>query len=226
MYKLTMTLISHYIRWQHTNVCHGRTKPPSNRSLGLIVLLFFVIRYQSCRQSSFPNRKIECQKSSAIDFFLLKTLHFWRHQNVTLLRYYRDCETDSLLGIAISSCQTYVRSRSVTEKVVTQSRRPVVFSVSKWLKLTKFDFFYLTLCLEKQLCNEKTYKTQEKRTFSVEMSTFVRLEIGSVYNDHWPTMKFPELRCRQITEISSAKPGSGCFNVGQRYPPDKSLSSG
>ena len=39
------------------------------------------------------------------------------------------------------------------------------------------------------------------------MSTFVRLEIGSVYNDHWPTMKFPELRCRQITEISSDKPG-------------------
>ena len=98
-------------------------------------------------------------------------------------------------------------SHSVTEKVVTQSRRPVVFSVSKWLKLTKFDFLYLTLCLEKQLCNEKTYKTQEKRTFSVEMSTFVRLVIGSVYNDHWPTMKFPELRSRQITEISSDKPG-------------------
>ena len=52
-----------------------------------------------------------------------------------------------------------------------------------------------------------TLKTQEKRTFSVEVSTFVRLEIGSVYNDHWPTMKFPELRCRQITEISSDKPG-------------------
>ena len=39
------------------------------------------------------------------------------------------------------------------------------------------------------------------------MSTFVRLEIGSVHNDHWPTMKFPELRSRQITEISSDKPG-------------------
>ena len=141
-----MTLIIHYIRWQHTNVCHGGTKPPSNRSLGLILLLFFIISYQSCRQSCFLNRKIECQNSNAIDFFLLKTLHFWPHRNVTLhakkkLGYYRNCVTDSWLGISFSSCETYLMSRSVTEKVVTQSRRPVVFSVSKWLKLTKFDFF-------------------------------------------------------------------------------------
>ena len=186
-----MTLISHYIRWQHTNVCHGRTKPPSNRELGLILLLFLLFVTKAADSLVFSIEKLSVRTRAQLTFSYSKKLHFWCHQNITLLRYYRDFVTDSWLGIAISSCQAYVRSRSVTEKAVTQSRRPVVFSVSKWLKLTKFYYFYLTLCLEKQLCNEKTYKTQEKRTFSVAMSTFVRLEIVSVYNDHWPTMKFP-----------------------------------
>ena len=38
----------------------------------------------------------------------------------------------------LPSLQTYVVPRAVTEQTVTQSRRQVKFSVSKWLKLTQF----------------------------------------------------------------------------------------
>ena len=60
-------------------------------------------------------------------------------ENVTLskitLRYYLDFVTVILTA---PSLQTYVMSRAVTEQIVTQSRRLVEFSVSKWLKLTQF----------------------------------------------------------------------------------------
>ena len=63
-------------------------------------------------------------------------------ENVTLsriaLRYYSDSVTVILTA---SSLQTYVMSRAVTERIVTQSRRLVGFSVSKWLKLTQFHLF-------------------------------------------------------------------------------------
>ena len=63
-------------------------------------------------------------------------------ENVTLsriaLRYYRDSVTVILTAPPL---QTYVMSRAVTKQIVTQSRRLVEFSVSKWLKLTQFHLF-------------------------------------------------------------------------------------
>ena len=63
-------------------------------------------------------------------------------ENVTLsriaLRYYLDSVTVILTA---ASLQTYVMSRVVMEQIVTQSRRLVEFSVSKWLKLTQFHLF-------------------------------------------------------------------------------------
>ena len=63
-------------------------------------------------------------------------------ENVTLsripLRYYLDSVTVILTA---PSLQMYVMSRAVTEQIVTQSRRLVKFSVSKWLKLTQFHLF-------------------------------------------------------------------------------------
>ena len=54
------------------------------------------------------------------------------------LRYYRDSVTVILTAPSI---QTYVMSGAVREQIVTQSRRLVEFSVSKWLKLTQFHLF-------------------------------------------------------------------------------------
>ena len=54
------------------------------------------------------------------------------------LRYYLDSVTVILTA---ASLQTYVMSRVVMEQIVTQSRRLVEFSVSKWLKLTQFHLF-------------------------------------------------------------------------------------
>ena len=54
------------------------------------------------------------------------------------LRYYLDSVTVILTA---SSLQTHVMSRVVMEQIVTQSRRLVEFSVSKWLKLTQFHLF-------------------------------------------------------------------------------------
>ena len=63
-------------------------------------------------------------------------------ENVTLsripLRYYLDSVTVMLTA---PSLQMYVMSHVLTEQVVTQSRRLVGFSVSKWLKLTQFHLF-------------------------------------------------------------------------------------
>ena len=49
------------------------------------------------------------------------------------------------------------------EQIVTQSRRLVEFSVSKWLKLTQFHLFTPLFDWKKQLCNRKTYKKYEER---------------------------------------------------------------
>ena len=75
----------------------------------------------------------------------------------------------------------YVMSRAVTEQIVTQSCRLVEFTVWKWLKLTHFHLFTPLFDWKKQLCNGKTYKKYEKRAFRLQISTFVRFEIGSVY---------------------------------------------
>ena len=71
----------------------------------------------------------------------------------------RDCHFDG------PSLQTYVMSRAITEQIVTQSRRLVEFTVSKWLKLTQFHLFTPLFDSKKELCNGKTYKKYEKRAF-------------------------------------------------------------
>ena len=84
-------------------------------------------------------------------------------ENVTLsriaLRYYCDSVTVILTA---PSLQTYVMSRAVTEQIVTQSRRLVGFSVSKWLKLTQFHLFTPLFDWKKKFCNGKTYKKYKK----------------------------------------------------------------
>ena len=57
----------------------------------------------------------------------------------------------------------HVMSRAVTEQIVTQSRRLVEFSVSKWLKLTQFHLFTPLFDCKKEFCNGKTYKKYKKR---------------------------------------------------------------
>ena len=66
------------------------------------------------------------------------------------------------------------------EQIVTQSRRLVEFSVSKWLKLTQFHLFTPLFDWKKQLCNRKTHKKYEKRAIRLWISTFVRFEIGNL----------------------------------------------
>ena len=116
-----------------------------------------------------------------LTFFFFKILSVL-NENVPLswiaLCYYRD----SVTVILTASClQTYVMSRAVTEQIVTQSYRLVEFIVWKWLKLTQFHLFTPLFDWKKQLCNGKTYKKYEKRAFRLQISTFVRFEIGSVY---------------------------------------------
>ena len=74
------------------------------------------------------------------------------------LRYYLDFVTVILTA---PSLQTYVVPRAVTEQTVTQSRRQVKFSVSKWLKLTQFHLLTPFFDWKKQFCKGKTYKTYE-----------------------------------------------------------------
>ena len=54
------------------------------------------------------------------------------------LRYYLDSVTVILTALSLPM---YVMSRAVTEQTVTQSRRLVEFSVSKWLKVPQFPLF-------------------------------------------------------------------------------------
>ena len=61
------------------------------------------------------------------------------------MRYYRDSVTVILTA---PSLQTYVMSRAVIEQTVTQSRRLLEFSVSKWLKLTQSHLFSGALARE------------------------------------------------------------------------------
>ena len=71
-------------------------------------------------------------------------------KNVTLSRIPLRYKIHSVTVILTApSLQMYVMSHAVTEQIVTQSRRLVAFSVSKWLKLTQFHFFT-------PLCNGKT----------------------------------------------------------------------
>ena len=73
------------------------------------------------------------------------------------LRYYHDSVTVILSSV--------VMSREVTEQIVTQTRRLVEFSVSKWLKLTQFHLFIPLFDWKKKFCNGKTYKKYKKRAF-------------------------------------------------------------
>ena len=83
--------------------------------------------------------------------------------------------------LSVPSLQPYVMSRAVREQIVTQSHRLVEFSVSKWLKLTQFYLFTPLFDWKKQLCNGKTCRKYEKRALRLQISTFERFEIGSVY---------------------------------------------
>ena len=87
-------------------------------------------------------------------------------------------------------------SRAVTEQIVTQSRRLVEFTVSKWLKLTQFHLFIITPLFDwkKELRNGKTYEKYEKRVFrlllwvsKLEVST----QIPPAYHENsWTSMVF------------------------------------
>ena len=63
-------------------------------------------------------------------------------ENVTLSRIPLRYQLDSVTVILTAPfLQMYVMSLAVTEQIVTQSRRLVEFSVSKWLELTQFHLF-------------------------------------------------------------------------------------
>ena len=104
-------------------------------------------------------------RKSALDFFFVK-IYTVGIENVTLsriaLRYYGDSVTVILTA---PSLQTYVMSCAVTEQIVTQSRRLVEFSFSKWLKLTQFHLFTPFFDWKKEFCIEKTYRKYKKRAF-------------------------------------------------------------
>ena len=119
------------------------------------------------------------------------------------LRYYLDFVTVILTA---PSLQTYVVPRAVTEQTVTQSRRQVKFSVSKWLKLTQFHLFTPFFDWKKQFCKGKTYKTYEKWAIGLYISIYVRFEIGSVTDNLYrqPIVKIPELLCR-ASDISRTR---------------------
>ena len=58
-------------------------------------------------------------------------------------------------------------SRAVTEQIVTQSRRLVEFTVSKWLKLTQFHLFTPLFDWKNKFCNGKTCKKYKKSRLRV-----------------------------------------------------------
>ena len=91
----------------------------------------------------------------------MKSEYQKKRENVTLsrvaLRYYRDSMTVILTA-------TYVMSRVVTEQIVTQSRRLVGFSVSKWLKLTKCHLF-TPLFGKRNFAMGKPTRSTKKRAF-------------------------------------------------------------
>ena len=139
------------------------------------------------------------------DFFFFKT--DCRHRKFTLsriaLRYYLDSVTVILTA---PSLQMYVMSRAVTEQIVTQSRRLVEFSVSKWLKLTQFHLFTPLFDWKKEFCNGKTYKKYKKASlWAVNIYFCAFRNWKCSHNYRRPTMKIPELRwC--LTEITFSNP--------------------
>ena len=108
------------------------------------------------------------------------------------LRYYRDSVTVILTA---PSLQTYVMSRAVTEQIVTQSRRLVEFSVSKWLKLTQFHLFTPLFDWKKQLCNGKTTKNTKNEPLGCKylllcvskLEVFTQLP-PTYHEDSWTSM--------------------------------------
>ena len=77
------------------------------------------------------------------------------------LRYYFDSVT---VILAAACLQTYVMSRAVTEQTVTQSRRLVEFSVSKWLKFTQFHLFTPSLIGKRNFTMGKPTRSTKKKT--------------------------------------------------------------
>ena len=65
------------------------------------------------------------------------------------------------------SLQTNVMSSAITAQIVTQSRRLVQFSVSKWLKLTQLHRFIPHSLMEKSnfAVRKPTRSMYEKRAF-------------------------------------------------------------
>ena len=53
-------------------------------------------------------------------------------------------------------------SRAVTEQIVTQRRRLVEFSVSKWQKLSQFHLFTPLFDWKKEFCNGKNLQEVQK----------------------------------------------------------------
>ena len=107
--------------------------------------------------------------------------------------------------LAAPCLQTYVMSRAVTEQTVTQSRRLVEFSVSKWLKFTQFHLFTPSLIGKRNFTMGKpTRSTKKKPAF-----TFVRFEIESVYTIiaglPWKFLNFDGVlrRLHSVTQANS-----------------------
>ena len=129
-------------------------------------------------------------------------------ENVTLsripLRYYLDSVTVILTA---PSLQMYVMSRAVTEQIVTQGRRLVEFSVSKWLKLTQFHLFTPLFGWKKATLHWENPQEAEKKAVNIYFCAFQNWKC--LQNYRRPTMKIPEVRwC--LTEIS--------FNNTSQFP--------
>ena len=133
------------------------------------------------------------------------------------LRYYLDFVTVILTALSL---QTYVVPRAVTEQTVTQSRRQVKFSVSKWLKLTQFHLFTPFFNGKKAILQRENLQDVRKTShwavniclcafrnwkFYREILDFCACLHNTDNLYRQPTMKIPELRwC--LTEISFTYP--------------------
>ena len=104
---------------------------------------------------------------------ILRSSKHCLYRNVTLptiaLRYYRDSVTVILTA---PSLETYDMSRTVTEQIVTHSRRLVEFSVPKSLKLTQFDRFTSLIDYKKHLAMRKPTRRTKNETLGFKYLLF------------------------------------------------------
>ena len=84
-------------------------------------------------------------------------------RNVTLpsiaLRYYRDSVT---VILTVASLETHIISRAVMERIVTQSRRLVEVTVSKWLNWPSLTF--LPRSFKQLVMGKPTRSTNQRQT--------------------------------------------------------------